>query len=221
MHINHLVRHLAVAAITVSLLAGCGAAEVSSPAGASPEAPTLTAAPTPTPAPTATPGVSPTAAPTEVPSALPTAAPTPTPAVPKADPAIGLRIEAPYKLTELDAVTTAMVDAGFEASLGSLASIVEIGTRQVTRKGVAVGFVMLVRLPGMPEASTTALVNGAASGLTGKVTKLRIAGHDVRIGTNSGQWAAVTSYDGGLLMAFAATKKSVTDVMTALLRAAR
>jgi hypothetical protein len=141
--------------------------------------------------------------------------------VPKADPAIGLRIAAPYKLTELDAVTTAMVDAGFQASLGSLAAIVEIGTRQVTRKSVPVGFVMLVRLPGMPVGSTSALVNGAASGLTGKVTKLRIAGHDVRIGTNSGQWAAVTDYDGGLLMALAGTKKGVTDVMTALLRAAR
>jgi hypothetical protein len=170
-------------------------------------------------APTIAPTPSPTTAPTEVPTAP--ATPTPTPVVPKADPATSLRIEAPYKLGTLDDVTSAMVDAGFAASLGSLADVVEIGTRQVTRKGAAVGFVMLVKIPGLPGTSSTAVVDGAATGLTGKVSRLRIAGHDITVGMSSGQWAAVTGFDDGLLMVFAGSKKSTIDVTTALLRASR
>jgi hypothetical protein len=223
MSMHPLVRHLAAATITISLLAGCGTSTSPSAPAATTDAASVapTLAPTPTPAPSIAPTPSPTTVPTEAPSASPTPAPTATPTVPKVDPAVGLKIEAPFKLTELDEVVAAMVDAGFQASLGSFADMVEIGTRQVTRKGDAVGFVMYVRLPGMPATSAAALVSGAASGLTGKVTKVRIAGHDVRIGMNAGQWAAVTSFDGGLLMAITTTKKSATEVMTALLRASK
>jgi len=210
-----------VASITISLVAGCGAAEGPSAPGASAEVPagTPTLVPTSTTAPTVAPTPSATAVPTEAPSESPAPTPAATPGAPKADPATSLAIRAPFELDELDEATSAAVEAAFEASLGNMASVVEIGVRQVTRKGAVVGIVMVVRIPNVPTSSVKAFIDGAAGSLTGKVSRVRIAGHDVRIGMNAAQWAALTDYDGGLLMVITPTKKTVTEVLTALLRA--
>ena len=127
--------------------------------------PAASVAPSATAVPVATPSPAPTVAETPAPTPSPSTATASASAQP--DPAIGLKIAAPYELKPLDPALEATLAAQM-AQLGGAASLVSVGGRTVVADGKPDGYVQVIALPpGMlSDAVYTALL-GAIGPSTG------------------------------------------------------
>jgi hypothetical protein len=140
-------------------------------------------------------------------------------ATPQLDPTGDLKIAAPYTVAGDDPTMTAMLRAGMEASLGSMAGSVPMGLRSVNRGNAVAGLVMVIQFPGGAVADAPTFLDSMTGSLGGDVTKLKILGRQVILGTSQGQFAAVTKHDQGVMMVFAPTKKAAKAIVTALIEA--
>lgn len=204
-------RVMFIATIT---LAGVVAAACGSAGPPSQAAPSLAA----TPAPTRTPAPTPTRAPTPTPTATP--APTDSPRV---DPTVDLEIAKPYTLAGLDSVTAAMLEAGMKEGLGTMADVLEIGARQVSKDGTPVAIVLGMRFPGVPMGDGSsfldATVGGAAATTGTEVTRAKVDGRQVRIGESPASAFAAYQQDDMIVFAIGASAKEMKAVVAALIGA--
>ena len=106
--------------------------------------PAASVAPSATAVPVATPSPAPTVAETPAPTPSPSTATASGSAQP--DPAIGLKIAAPYELTPLDPALEATLAAQL-AQLGGAAGLVSVGGRTVVADGQPEGYVQVIALP--------------------------------------------------------------------------
>jgi hypothetical protein len=148
--------------------------------GAASVAPSATAVTTPEPS------VAATAAPTiaATPSAS-TAAAASASALP--DPAIGLKIGTPYKLTALDPALEAVFKEQFTQGAGAFGSLVGVGGRTVTKDNQLVGYVFVIGFPtGMlSQTAYQAMLTGMQSSMGVTFKTQTISGVDVATGTST------------------------------------
>jgi hypothetical protein len=202
------MRGLATAALAVAVLAAaCGpSANVASPS--------------PTPAVTPSPTPKPTPSPTPKPTPRPTPEPTESPSDGLVDPTVDLAIDDPYSLDELDPMVAAMMEAGMRQSLGSMASIVEVGGRTIFEGRTEVGFLLGMRFPGFPgvdePAFFEAIVGGMVGQTDGEVGKLEIEGRDVRVLDSAGTTFGVYQ-DGDMVLLVSAADDDIAAVIEALI----
>ena len=137
-----------------------------------------------------------TAVATPEPTAAPTVAAAPTPSASTAaaasasaqpDPAIGLKIAAPYKLTALDPALEAAFGSQFTQSAGAFGSLVGVGGRTITKDGKLAGYVFVIGFPpGMlSEATYQRDAQGMESSMGATFTTETISGVDVSTGTSA------------------------------------
>ncbi len=133
------------------------------------------------------------ATPSAAPTVVATAAPTPSPSTATAsasaqpDPAIGLKIAAPYALAPLDPALEATFKEQFTAGAGAFGSLVGVGGRTVSQDGTPAGFVFVIGFPtGMlSEAAYQAMISGMEPGLGVTFKTETISGVDVSTGQSA------------------------------------
>jgi hypothetical protein len=211
---------LSVAGLAL-IVAACGSAASPSPSPTATPAPTPSATPTATPTPTLAPTATPTLAPTPAPAPTATPAPSATPAI---DPTSDLKIGGGYTLVPLDPTVEATMKAAIEQSLGSMASLLEFGAKNVNRGTTKTGFVMVVAYPGLPAASRTTFFQSAVNGTVTTsgakvVSRPTISGHAVIVAAAAASAFAAYQYKDGIVYAYAATAKEALAIITAVIKA--
>jgi hypothetical protein len=139
---------------------------------------------------------------------------------PGADPAAALSIAAPYALAPLDAAQGAAFEASLKAGLGSMASIVQIGARQVKKGGANEGLLLAMTFPGVPvlDAFLDSIAGGAA-GPGGKVTSTTIEGHDVKLIEGADTHAAAYLHGSTIVFAYGQAADKALGMITAVIQA--
>jgi hypothetical protein len=139
--------------------------------------------PSPSPTPAVTASAQPTAAPSGSASS-PTASAAGSPA---ADPAVGLKIAAPYTLTTLDPNVEASVRQGFMASAGAFGGLIAFGGRAVETGGKSAGYVFVIGFPAgiMSEVTFQSVLAGLASSANLTFTTTTVAGKSLSTGSNA------------------------------------
>lgn len=161
-------------------------------------------------APSPVPTVALTAAPTVAPS--PGALPAPSGSVAIApDPAIGLKIAAPYALIPLDPALEATIRQQITGSAGAFGNLIGFGGRTVSANGSPVGLVFVMSLPAglMTDATYQALVAGMASSSQVAFTTTTISGTEVS--TGSGPTGSIGMFREGDRLVLAKTQNA-TDL---------
>ncbi|MEA2630257.1 MAG: hypothetical protein QOE66_476 [Chloroflexota bacterium] len=132
------------------------------------------------PSATETPAATPTSSPSPSPSPSPASSPSDTPSASAAavDPALGLKIAAPYELVALDPALEASFRQQFATSAGAFASLIGIGGREVTSSGLLAGYVFVIAFPAgvLTDASYQAMLGGIATGSQLTFTATTISG---------------------------------------------
>jgi hypothetical protein len=170
---------------------------------------------------------SPIALPTAAPTVAATAAPTPDASAAAAsasaapDPAIGLKIDAPYALTALDPALEALFKDQFTAGAGSFGSLVGVGGRTVTQDGKLVGYVFVIGFPAgmLSDVAYKAMVSGMQSSMGATFTTQTISGVDVSIGASSTANMAVLQDGDHVVLALTPTTAELPKVAKALIDA--
>jgi hypothetical protein len=190
----------------MALLAGCGGSA---------------ATPSPSPTPTAAPTPTPTPEPTPTPTPEPTATPAPT-ATPRVDPAADYKIADPYALTELDPIASAAFEAGIEQGLGSMASIMQVGVRQVDKDSTPIGLLLVMRFPGGTFVDQPGFIESVAGGMaggTGKLTKISVSGVPVEVVTGGEAVWGVYKDGDGVVAVYGSSTTEVRSLVTAVIDA--
>jgi hypothetical protein len=196
-------RSLAIVLLGLLLVACSPAASVAPSSTAS-----VTAAPSPSLAPTASPSPSPSPSP----SASAAAA---------ADPAVGLKIGAPYALSPLDPMLEASFRQQFTASAGAFGSLIGIGGRNVSEKGVLVGYILVIGFPPgvMSDAAYNAMVSGLASSTQVTLKTTTISGVTVSSGSSAAAGLSVFRDGDNVVVTLTPTAAGLTAITTALVTA--
>jgi hypothetical protein len=168
-----------------------------------------------------------TAAPSVAPSVAPTAAPTPSASTATAsgsaqpDPAIGLKIAAPYALTVLDPALEALFRDQFTQGAGSFGSLIGLGGRTVTQDGKLAGYVFVIGFPtGMLSATAyQAMLTGMEPGMGVAFTTEKISGVDVSTGSSPSANVAVFKDGDHVILALTPTIAELPAVAKALIDA--
>ena len=140
-----------------------------------------------------------TAEPTAAPTVAATAAPSPSASTATAsgsalpDPAIGLKIAAPYALTPLDPALEALFKEQFTQGAGAFGSMVGVGGRTVTQDGKLAGYVFVIGFPsGMLNATAyQAMLSGMEPGMGVSFKTETISGVPVSTGSSPSANVAV------------------------------
>ena len=209
-----------VAALVLAVVfAACGSSTASSaaPSAASPAIQPTRAPETPSQAPATA------APPTQA------AAPSPSAAAPAsgsaaADPTTGMKIEAPYALEDLDALSASALSSGLQKGLGSFASVVKIGVKQVTQGADKPGILLVMAFPGVPGATAAtfleSVVGGSIASTNSKIVKrASVNGHPVIVASSaSGAFAAYQRGE-GVAFVYAPTAAAAEAIVTAVIKA--
>ncbi|MEO8438106.1 MAG: hypothetical protein ABI562_06565 [Chloroflexota bacterium] len=128
-----------------------------------------------------------TVAATPVPSVAGSASALPAPSASVAtapDPAIGLKIAAPYSLIALDPALEATIRQQITGSAGAFGNLIGVGGRTVSANGSPVGLVFVMSLPAglMTDATYQSIVAGMASSSQVAFTTSTISGTEVSTG---------------------------------------
>jgi hypothetical protein len=168
-------------------------------------------------------------APTTSPTASPAAATTPAPAAtassavagsPGADPVATLSIAAPYTLAPLEASQSAQFETGLKASLGAMASIVQVGARQVKKSDANDGLLLAMAFPGVPvPGSFLDAIAASAGGSNAKVTSRTIEGQDVRVIEGNATNIAAYLHGSTIVFAYGQTVDESVAIITAVIQA--
>jgi hypothetical protein len=186
------------------LIAACSPAASGAPSTS--EAPAATpTAPSPSPSP------SPASSPSDAPSASAAAV----------DPALGLKIAAPYQLVALDPTLETSFRQTFAASAGAFASLIGIGGREVTSSGTPAGFVFVIAFPAgaLTDASYQAMLGGIASGSQMTFTATTISGVSFSSGTTATSGLGAFRVGDHVVMVVTPTATTLTGIATALITA--
>ncbi len=168
------------------VLAACTTSSATpGPTGPPEPAPTATSGPSAMPTPTLTPTPAPT------PAATPTATPDPT-ATPVPDIAGGLQIGSPFELVDNPADPT--LQASFTIDIAGVHLEATMRGREVTRRGVVVGYAFVEVIDGLPWTKETfdIAAQGGARNVGGKLTFMKIAGK--RVGLIKSSYGAYAMY---------------------------
>jgi hypothetical protein len=118
-----------------------------------------------------------------------TPSPAPTPArtasaSAAADPAIGLKIAAPYTLRALAPAAETAFRQQLMSSAGAFGSLIGVGGREAIKDGILVGFVFVVGFPTgvMNDVAYRSTLTGLESSAGGTFTTTTIAGTEVSTG---------------------------------------
>jgi hypothetical protein len=185
--------------------------------------------PTVSPSPSATVTATPPApTPSPVASALATPAPS-APASPAGsgsaaiDPADDLTLNAPYEFAPLNALLEEQLRASMTASLGSMSSIVQVGAREVRKDGASAGFLIAMRMPGVPgiedPSFLDSIVGGAAGSSGGQVEERQIGGQPVQVVVSPAATFGVFQVDDVFVFAYGTTEPDMTGIVEALIEA--
>ncbi len=169
----------------------------------------------------------PTTAPTVVPTVAATAAPPPSPSVAPAsasaqpDPAIGLKIAAPYALTALDPALEALFRDQFTKGAGAFGSLIDLGGRTVTQDGKLVGYIFVIGFPtGTLSASAyQAMLTGMEPGMGVTFKTAKISGVDVSTGVSAAANVAVFQDGDHVVMTLTPTAAELPAVAKAIIDA--
>jgi hypothetical protein len=175
----------------------------------------------PTTSPTASPAVATTPSPAASAAATPAASASSAAAgSPGADPAATLSIAAPFTLAPLEAAQAAQFETGLKASLGAMASIVEVGARQVKKSGTNDGLLLAMAFPGVPvPGSFLDSIAASAGGSNAKVTSRTIEGQDVRLIEGTGTNIAAYLHGSTIVFAYGQTADESVAIITAVIQA--
>jgi hypothetical protein len=139
---------------------------------------------------------------------------------PGADPAATLSIAAPYTLAPLEGAQADQFEAGLKASLGAMASIVQVGTRQVKKSGANDGLLLAMAFPGVPvPGSFLDAIAASAGGSNAKVTSRTIQGQDVRLIEGTGTNIAAYLHGSTIVFAYGQTADESLAIITAVIQA--
>jgi hypothetical protein len=179
------------------------------------------------PAASVAPSATETAVPTVAPTVAPTPAPSPSPSVATAsasaapDPAIGLKIAAPYALTTLDPALEATFRAQFAQGAGAFGSLIGLGGRTITQDGKLVGYVFVIGFPtGMlSDAAYQAMITGMEPGMGVTFATQKISGVDVSIGESAAANVAAFQDGDNVVLTIAPTAAELPTLAKALIDA--
>jgi hypothetical protein len=181
--------------------------------------PAVSVAPSPTDTPTPTPTASPSPSPDPSPSPSPSSAPSASAAA--ADPALGLKIAAPYQMVALDPALLTSSRQGFAASGGAFASLIGIGGREVTSSGAPAGFVFVFAFPAgvLTDTAYQAMLAGTGTGSQMTFTTTTISGISFSSGTASASGRGWFRAGDHVVMVVTQTATTLTGIATALITA--
>jgi hypothetical protein len=175
------------------------------------------------PSATETPAATPTSSPSPSPSPSPASSPSDTPSASAAavDPALGLKIAAPYELVALDPALEASFRQQFATSAGAFASLIGIGGREVTSSGLLAGYVFVIAFPAgvLTDASYQAMLGGIATGSQLTFTATTISGVSFSSGTTTTSGLGAFRVGDHVVMVVAPTATTLTPIATALITA--
>ncbi len=179
--------------------------------GAASVAPSATAEATP----------SPTAAPTVAATATPSASTAAASGSAQPDPAIGLKIAAPYKLTALDPALEATFQSQFTEGAGAFANLVGVGGRTITKDDKLVGYVFVIGFPAglMSETAYQAMLTGMQSSMGVTFTTQTVSGVEVATGTSATANVGVMQSGDHVILTLTPTAAELPTVAKALIDA--
>jgi hypothetical protein len=191
-----------VAFVLSAALVGCGS---SAPSTASPSTPAATVAP---PAASTVPIIAPSA----VASVQPSAA--------AVDPALDLKIAAPYTLAAMPAAAEQLLQNQMAAGMGAFGSAVQVGFRQVSG-GTGTTILMVIAFPtgSLNDIAYQAALGGMASSLHATLTPTTVGGVEVSSGKTATGAVAVFHIADHLLVVISQTPTDAIPVATALVSA--
>jgi hypothetical protein len=198
-------RLASLGALAFILSAALGACGSSAPATSSPSQPAASAAPpAATPAPTGSPALGASTAPSAA----------------AVDPAIGLKIGAPYTLATLPAADEQTLQGQMAAGLGAFGSTIQTGFRQVNG-GTGGTILMVIAFPtgALNDIAFQATVSALASSMHATLTQSTIGGVEVSSGTTATGGIAVFHVADHLLVVTSQTATDAVPVATALITA--
>jgi hypothetical protein len=173
-------------------------------------------------APTASTSASAAAAATPSPAASAAATPAATASTaagsPGADAAASLSIAPPYTLAQLEGAQ-AQIDQ-ITSSLGAMASIVQVGARQVKKAGANDGLLLAMAFPGVPvPGSFLDTFAASAGGADAKVTSRTIGGQDVKLIEGSSTHVAAYAHGSTMVFVYGQTADETLAIVTAVIQA--
>jgi hypothetical protein len=137
---------------------------------------------------------------------------------PAADAAASLSIAAPYTLAQLEGAQ-AQIDQ-ITNGLGAMASIVQIGARQVKKAGSNDGLLLAMAFPGVPvPGSFLDTFAASAGGPNATVTSRNINGHDVKLIEGSSTHAAAYAHGSTLVFVYGQSADETVAIVTAVIQA--
>ena len=138
-----------------------------------------------------------------------------------ADPLLGVKIGAPYTLTDLPASKADAIQAGIEKDLGAYGKAVHVGVQSIDQAGKPVAYLMVVAFPrgtlndNIYGQVITDLSMGAEANFTSKL----ISNVPVSFGTLSGGSVAVFRTGDVVMITLSPTPTDLTPVVSALVGA--
>ena len=170
-----------------------------------------------------------TAAATAEPTAAPTVAATPSASTAAAaasasaqpDPAIGLKIDTPYKLSALDPALEAVFQQQFTQGAGAFGSLVGVGGRTVTKDDKLVGYVFVIGFPAamLSETAYQAMLTGMQSSMGVTFKTQTISGVDVATGTSATANIGVMQNGDRVILTLTPTEAELPGIAKAIIDA--
>jgi hypothetical protein len=137
---------------------------------------------------------------------------------PGADAAASLSIAAPYTLAQLEGAQ-AQIDQ-IKNALGAMASIVQIGARQVKKAGSNDGLLLAMAFPGVPvPGSFLDTFAASAGGTDAKVTSQTIGGQDVKLIEGTSTHAAAYAHGSTMVFVYGQSADETLAIITAVIQA--
>ncbi len=138
-----------------------------------------------------------------------------------ADPLLGVKIGAPYTLTELPPSKADTIQAGIEKDLGAFGKAVHVGVRSIDQAGKPVAYLMVVAFPRgtLNDNIYGQVITDLSMGAEADFTPKLISNVPVSFGTLSGGSVAVFRTGDLVMVTLSPTPTDLTPVVSALVSA--
>jgi hypothetical protein len=137
------------------------------------------------------------------------------------DPAVGLKIDAPYSLVALPGALQQQLETSMATSLGAFGQSIKVGFRQVSGGAGMISILMVISFP--PGTLNATAYQAALSGMGGSMgatfTTTAVDGVDVSSGTMSTGGVAIFHDGDQMVMVIAPTPSDALPIATALVKA--
>lgn len=140
-------------------------------------------------------------------------------ASPGADPTTTLSIAAPYALAPLEGAQAGQIDQ-LKNSFGAMASVVQVGVRQVKKAGANDGVLLAMAFPGVPvPGAFLDTFATSAGGANATVTSRTIEGQDVKVIEGTGTHVAAYAHGSTMVFVYGQTTDETIAIITAVIQA--